>query len=1093
MDKNSKLCILCCDSFGREIADAVAAEAWDDVTIGCFPTRCGNPTISWNDLSPLVGEDNTQIVILGMACLRTLGDPPASWPPVRFIPLEQCFHLVAGSALISEAIERGAYLMTPAWLEHWPDRLADMGFRPENAGEFFRDVARELLLLDTGSDSKASTNLSEFAKAVELPAKRIAVGIDHTRLYLSKIVMEWRLEQSQHAARILEDRHARELSDQMMAIDCLSRLGRIMTEEQAISAIEELFRMLFAPQALHYLHVEDGKIDPDHAVPADLLAQMLALNADYAWTKSQQGFLLRIRRNGQPLGLVAIEHLAFPEYREHYLNLALSIADVCALAIENARAYQRTKAIEAELQEKEERLSLATLVNGVGIWDWNLETQEMIWDDSMYALYQIRREDFSGTEEAWRAALHPDDLAHGDREMKAALSGQKPFDTAFRVCWPTGEVHYIKAVAKVFRDDNGMPLRMLGTNIDITEQKRIEDALLKASLYARSLIEASLDPLVTISPEGKITDVNQATENATGRMREELIGSDFCDYFTEPVHARAGYRRVFSEGSVIDYPLSIRHVSGRITDVLYNASVYRNAQGQVEGVFAAARDITERKRVEAELNQYRHHLEELVKQRTLALSIAKDAAEAANRAKSIFLANMSHELRTPLNAILGFSGMMQKNAQLEQTERDNLSIINSSGEHLLSVINDVLEMAKIETGRIQLEEVSFDLCDMVHDVTNILSVRAKEKGLQLFIDPSSQFQRFVLADEGRLRQILINLLGNAIKFTLKGRVTLRLGTKQNAPAHLLIEVEDTGPGIPPEDQQRIFEPFVQLGEHGINQGSGLGLTISRQFVQMMGGTLMLESSLGKGSLFRVELPLKEAREADVILKSAEQAEGEVISLAPGQPDYRILVVEDQLGNQQLITRLLEAVGFQVKLAKNGEQSVQLFQSWQPHLIWMDRRMPVMDGIEATKAIRELPGGKEVKIVAVTASAFVEQRDEMLEVGIDDFVCKPYRFNEIYECLTRQLDVHFIYADTQTTVEVATGPLTTEMLSVLSPELKRELRNALESLEVERIRTFIAQVTLYDADLHKTMSLLAENFDYPTILKALQVESSDKES
>ena len=958
---NGKLCIVCCDGFRRELAAAVSMEAWDDVDLAGFPTRCGNPPLGWDELSPLLGDGYSQIVILGLSCLRTLGAPPPDWPPVRFEHLEQCFHLVAGSTLVSDAIDRGAYLTTPAWLEHWPERLADMGFGPENAGEFFRDVARELLLLDTGVDPNANANLAEFANAVQLPARRIAVGIDHTRLYLNKIVMAWRLERSRLESRAAADRRAREHGDQMMAIDCLSRLGRIMTEAQAIDAIEELFRMLFAPRELHYLRIEDGVIDPKHSVPTDLLTQMLALNSDYAWTKSQHGFLLRIRRNSQPLGLVAIEQLAFPEYREQYLNLALAIAGVCALAIENARAYQRNKAIEAELLENEERLSLATLVNGVGIWDWNLLTQKMIWDDSMYALYQLRREDFSGTEQAWRTALHPDDLARGDREVEAAICGEKPLDTEFRVCWPNGEVRYIKAVAKVFRDGGGKPLRMLGTNIDITELKRAE----------------------------------------------------------------------------------------------------------------------------AELDQYRQHLEQLVEHRTLELSIAKEAAEAANRAKSVFLANMSHELRTPLNAILGFSNMMRKNTRLEQTERDKLDIINRSGEHLLSVINDVLEVAKIETGRIQLEEVPFDLGAMVSDTSDMLAARARKKGLRLLIDQTAPFPRFIIGDQGRLRQILINLLENAIKFTLQGSVTLRLGIKQNAIAHLAIEVEDTGPGIAPEDQPRIFEPFVQLGEHAINQGTGLGLTITHQFVQMMGGSLMLESAPGKGSVFRVELPLKEAREADVIPAPVEQTQGEVISLAPGQPDYRILIVEDQLENRQLLTQLMESVGFQVKLAENGEQGVQLFPSWRPHLIWMDRRMPVMDGLEATRSIRKLPGGKEVRIVAVTSSAFMEQRDEMLNAGMDDLVRKPYRFNEIYQCLTRQLGVQFIHAQAQPEKEVEAMPLTAQMLSVLPPSLCQELQDTLKSLDAERIAALIEQVAPYDVNLRKTLTQLVDNFDYLAILKVLQ--------
>ena len=692
--------------------------------------------------------------------------------------------------------------------------------------------------------------------------------------------------------------------------------------------------------------------------------------------------------------------------------------------------------------------------------------------------------------------IHADDLRRVSALLQNHSNVEHVCQLAFRIVRSDGEIRWLEHVCQPVFDNKGTYIGRRASNRDITERKQIQANLCAAK---DSLNDAQ-----------RIAQIGSWTFNLSNK---ELMWSDeiFRLFEIDPKQFAANYKaflnavhpedrnavhQAYTESLTKRASYEITHrllmSDGRIKWVHERCTTHFDEIGNPFRFQGTVQDITERKRVEAELDQYRHHLEELVKQRTLALSIAKDAAEAANRAKSIFLANMGHELRTPLNAILGFSGMMQKNAQLEQTERDNLSIINRSGEHLLSVINDVLEMAKIETGRTQLEEVSFDLCDMVHDVTNMLSVRAKETGLQLFIDPSSQFPRFILADEGGLRQILINLLGNAIKFTLKGRVALRLGTKQNAHVYLFIEVEDTGPGIPPEYHQHIFEPFVQLGEHAISQGSGLGLTITRQFVQMMGGKLKLESSLGKGSLFRVELPLKEAREADVILKSAEQAKGEVISLLPGQPLYRILVVEDQLENRQLLTRLLESVGFRVKQAETGEQGVQLFRSWKPHLIWMDRRMPVMDGIEATKAIRELPGGKDVKVIAVTASAIIEQRDEMLEAGVDDFVFKPYRFNEIFECLARQLDVQFIYADTHTTAEVAIGPLTPEMLSVLSVELKRELRNALESLEVERIRTVIAQVTLYDAALYKTMSLLAENFDYPTILKALQVDSSDNE-
>ena len=469
------------------------------------------------------------------------------------------------------------------------------------------------------------------------------------------------------------------------------------------------------------------------------------------------------------------------------------------------------------------------------------------------------------------------------------------------------------------------------------------------------------------------------------------------------------------------------------------------------------------------------------------LQRAVDAAVSANKAKSVFLANMSHELRTPLNAILGFSSMIRKDGQFPDSQRQNLDIINRSGEHLLTLINDVLEMAKIDAGRIELEEAPFDLGGMIRDVTDMMSVRAQDKGLRLLVDQSSEFPRFIVGDEARLRQILINLIGNAIKFTQQGGVTLRLGTKQNAIAHLLIEVEDSGIGIVPADQQRIFEPFVQLGEQGNNKGTGLGLSITRQFVQLMGGELALESTPGKGSLFRLNLPLHEAPEESIVNSKATSGR-EVVGLAPGQPIYRVLIAEDQLENQLLLTQLMQAVGIQVEVAKDGEQAVELFQRWRPQLIWMDRRMPVMDGLEATKAIRQLPEGHAVKIVAVTASAFIEQREEMLKAGMDDFLRKPYRAHELYDCLAKHLGVRFIY-ESATQAEEPAQTLTPEMMSRLPDELRNELKEALENLDADRIDGLIQRVAAYDQALQKTLQCLAANFDYQTIIKALNIEAA----
>jgi len=485
----------------------------------------------------------------------------------------------------------------------------------------------------------------------------------------------------------------------------------------------------------------------------------------------------------------------------------------------------------------------------------------------------------------------------------------------------------------------------------------------------------------------------------------------------------------------------------------------------------------------SELLDIQQHLEDLVAERTSKLSIAKDAAEAANRAKSIFLANMSHELRTPLNAILGFSNMMRFDPALPQNQRDNLNIINRSGEHLLTLINDVLEVAKIEAGRLQLEVAPFDLAGMVREVAEMMQVRAQEKGLQLQFDQASDFPRYIKGDEARLRQALINLVGNAVKFTEQGGVTIRLRVRQNHRQHLLIEVEDSGPGINLEDQKRLFEPFVQLAESGAQKGTGLGLTISRQFARLMGGDITVVSTPNKGSLFRIELPAEPAS-ADDIAKPETQKHGEVIGLEPGQPSYRILIAEDQFENQLLLGRLMTGIGLEVMVAENGEHCVELFQSWRPDLIWMDRRMPVMDGEEATKRIRLLPDGGKVKIVAVTAEVFKEQQKEMLDAGMDDFVRKPYRFDEIYDSLARQLGIRYLYRSDSPEEQVESVVLTSEMLDSLPAVLRVEFRDALQELDSERIMEIIQQINEVDTKLAGVLFRLADCFDYSAILKVL---------
>ncbi len=603
-------------------------------------------------------------------------------------------------------------------------------------------------------------------------------------------------------------------------------------------------------------------------------------------------------------------------------------------------------------------------------------------------------------------------------------------------------------------------------------EKRTSE-LHRQQIFIHAVLENITEGIVACDKQGTLSYFNQATRLMHGIEQEELPPEQWSKHYrlmqedgvTPMPTDQIPLYRAFNGEQVREQPMIIVHADGSRRFMICAGQAMFSSTGEKLGAVASMHDVTSLKQVEAEL------------------IMARDSAESANRAKSVFLANMSHELRTPLNAILGFSNMMRRDPLMSEDQKQNIDIINRSGEHLLSLINDVLEMAKIEAGRVQLECVAFDLGAMVRDIVDLMTLRAEINDLQLTLDQSSHFPRYIVGDEARLRQILLNLLGNAIKFTHEGGVTLRLGTKQNKNSHLLIEVEDTGIGMTLEDQQHVFEPFVQLGDQGINKGTGLGLTITHQFVQMMSGSITLNSTLGKGSLFRVELPLKEAKESD-ISKPEQIKKGEVAGLAPGQPEYRILIVEDQLDNQLLLTKLLESVGFHVKLAENGEQGIQLFQSWHPHFIWMDRRMPVMDGMEATRRIRELPGGKDVKIAAVTASAFAEERSVMLAGGMDDYVRKPFRAKEIYDCLEKHLRVKYIYQDVPEPQEQEVT-LTPEMMESLPEALRGELIEALKSLDCARIEAVIQRIAALDKTLQKKLSQLAGNFNYEAILRVLQ--------
>jgi len=476
------------------------------------------------------------------------------------------------------------------------------------------------------------------------------------------------------------------------------------------------------------------------------------------------------------------------------------------------------------------------------------------------------------------------------------------------------------------------------------------------------------------------------------------------------------------------------------------------------------------------------------------LQEAKENADAANRAKSEFLASMSHELRTPLNAILGFSQVLSRYSSLNSEERQYLGIINRAGEHLLDLINDVLEMSKIEAGRTTLNEHNFDLFRMLDSLQEMLTMKASNKGLRLSCDRSADVPRFVVADEAKLRQILINLMGNAIKFTSNGHVALRvwMGERQEArgegESKLFFEVEDTGPGIAPEEQNLIFEAFGQTETGRKTQGgTGLGLPISQKFVRLMGGDIAVSSRLGVGTTFKFDLPcvVGETPETEVV-----DTPRFVMGLAPEQAPYRILVVEDIQVNRMMLVKLLTTVGFEVREAVNGLEAVELWESWSPDLIWMDIQMPVMDGLEATKRIKAHPQGANTPILALTASAFDRDREIALAAGCDDYLSKPFQQKVIFEKMAEYLGVTYIYEETSAPQQAGSGDkhssnseavLTSEALAVMSAEWLSKMHQAARALDEKVVLQLIEEIPPEHGSVANSLKDLVDNFRLDVIV------------
>jgi PAS domain S-box-containing protein len=522
------------------------------------------------------------------------------------------------------------------------------------------------------------------------------------------------------------------------------------------------------------------------------------------------------------------------------------------------------------------------------------------------------------------------------------------------------------------------------------EQKKLDQRFRDQQFYTRSLIESNIDALMTTDPSGIITDVNKQMEALTGCSRDELIGAPFKGYFTDPERAEAAIKLVLSVKKVTDYELTACARDGKQTVVSYNATTFYDRSRTLQGVFAAARDVTERKRVEAELQQ------------------AKAAAESASQAKSDFLASMSHEIRTPMNAIMGVADLLAKTDLSPEQDR-YVQIFRRAGDNLLDLINDILDLSKVEASQLELERRGFSLKDHLEKVMEMVAARAHEKGLTLVCEIAPSVPTDLIGDPTRLRQVLLNLLGNAVKFTQSGEVSLRVAPdpESSISTALRFTVSDTGIGISGEKLDQVFERFTQADSSTTRRfgGSGLGLTISKRLVELMGGRIWVESEVGKGSVFAFTVPLEIWAEAN---RPAAVSIG--TGPEPPLPALRILLAEDSPDNCTIMMAYLQDTPYRVEIAVTGAIACEKFTEGNYDLVLMDWQMPVMDGLTATRTIRAWEQANDrppTPIIATTASALKGDREKCLAAGCTAFLAKPIK----QEVLLQAIKEHSMVAPT----------------------------------------------------------------------------------
>ena len=780
---------------------------------------------------------------------------------------------------------------------------------------------------------------------------------------------------------------------------------------------------------------------------------------------------------GQCLGFVGFDSV---RVRHHYSQSEQLLLSVFGRMLAGVRQRKRAEEV---LRESSDRLALATRAGGVGVWDLDLRSGELHWDDQMFALYGVAREEFGAAYEDWERHLHPDDHDRVVEAFTAAVRGEAEYDTEFRIVRPDGAVRIVRALALVQRDVTRAPARVTGTNWDITAAKEMEQALRLRESYLTAIIENQPGLVWLKDADSRFLAVNQAFAESCGQdVPENVVGK--TDYDVWPPALAESYRaddvRTMEGGVGLVVEEPVAHKGQKLWFETFKTPV-TDEDGRVVGTAGYSRDVTGRKLAEERLHAVNRQLQDAVAHaNTLAVE-----AQAATTAKSRFVAHMSHEIRTPLNAIIGFAQLLAGDAALTAQQKERVDIITRSGEHLLALLSDVLELSKLDSGSQRLDEVSFDLWKLLDDLALVFRARAEAGGVDFVLEGLDDVPRFVVADQSKLRQILTNLLGNAVRLTTCGcvRLSVSMVGQQGARPMLHAAIEDTGPGIAPDEIEALFAPFEQTSSGRLQgTGSGLGLTISRQFAWIMGGDLTVKSVVGVGSVFRLTVPVGAGSGEGLAPDKGLPAR---VRLAPGQGECRLLVVDGDADGRRLLEELFGEAGFVVACAGDWAAAQDELRRRPPALVVLADSLPDRDVAGAVQALSGDREGPAVLVLAAEATG--ENRDILLAAGAAAFVTKPFRAAELFRSVQGLTGVRYDQGGAGEAAEPPAAPpraLSREQLAALPPQLRQELRDAAVRARHARLLELAAQVAAADPAAGERIDELLAVFDYPALLRLL---------